>query len=178
MNHQHDNHFLLSHYRPVSNSYQACLSSLCSLHNQTVNIYSHLFGVVLFLFWAQETYNDLLTRYPTSNHEDILAFGVFFAGAITCFSISTIFHTLGSHSQRVYHTWLLLDVYGIFTIIVATVFAATFYGFYCERFWWKFYSTGVRTCHTHIWEGYGTKRSPDHRHRHRERNPMHKRPVS
>lgn len=143
MTYQYDNEFLLSHYRPVSNSYHACLSSLCYLHNQTGNIYSHLFGVVLFLFWAHQTYYDLAARYSTSDQGDILAFGVFFAGAIICFGLSATFHILGSHSQRVYHTWLLLDLYGIFVIMVATVFSATFYGFYCERFWWKFYSIGV-----------------------------------
>lgn len=144
MNHQYDNEFLLSHYRPVSNSYHACLSSLCYIHNQTGNIYSHLFGVILFLFWAHETYHDLSMRYSTIDQGDLFAFGVFFAGTIICFGISTTFHILGSHSQRVYHTWLLLDVYGIFIIMIATVFSATFYGFYCDRFWWKFYSTAVR----------------------------------
>lgn len=145
MNHQHDNEFLLSHYRPVSNSYHACLSSLCYLHNQTGSIYSHLIGAALFLFWAHGTYNDLSTRYPTADQGDLLAFGFFFAGVVICFSLSATFHTLSSHSKRVYHTWLLLDLYGIFLTMVVTVFSATFYGFYCERFWWKFYSIGVRT---------------------------------
>ncbi|TID24998.1 HlyIII-domain-containing protein [Venturia nashicola] len=143
MNHQHCNEFLVSHYRPVSNSYHACLSSLCYLHNQTVNIYSHLFGIVLFVFWAHKNHNDLLTRYSTSDHGDMLAFGVFFTGVITCFVLSTTFHILSSHSQRVFHTWRLLDIYGIFIVMIATVFSATFYGFYCERFWWKVYSIGM-----------------------------------
>lgn len=140
---QHDNEYLHSHYRRASNSYYACLSSLCYLHNQTGNIYSHLIGVVFFSAWAVQTYNELSKRYPTSDQNDLIAFGVFFAGAVICFGLSVTFHTLGCHSRRVYHTWLLLDLYGIFAMILGTVYSATYYGFYCERVWWKVYSIGV-----------------------------------
>jgi hypothetical protein len=140
---QHDNEYLLAHYRRVSNSYLKSLKSLFYLHNQTGNIYSHLIGVVLFISWAISTFNDLLTRYPTSDLNDILVFGGFFAGALTCFGFSAFFHTVGNHSHEVYHNWLLLDLYGIFALIVGTVFSGTYYGFYCERVWWKVYSIGV-----------------------------------
>lgn len=173
MSYQYDNEYVLSHYPPVSHSYHACLASLGYIHNQTGNIYSHLFGAGLFLFWARQTYNDLSTRYPTSDRGDVLAFGVFFAGAIICFVLSAIFHTLGSHSQRVYHTWLLLDLYGIFVVMVATVFSATFYGFYCERFWWKFYSVGV-SAHALFLERKCYCCSPDHHRCNSQRDPLHK----
>jgi hypothetical protein len=140
---QHDNEYLLAHYRRVSNSYLKSLKSLFYLHNQTGNIYSHLIGVFLFISWANSTFNDLLKRYPTSDLNDILVFGGFFAGALTCFGLSAFFHTFGNHSHEVYHSWLLLDLYGIFALIVGTVFSATYYGFYCERIWWKVYSIGV-----------------------------------
>jgi adiponectin receptor len=184
---QHDNEYLLSNYRRVSNSYHACLSSLGYLHNQTGNIYSHLVGVALFLAWAIQTYNDLLTRYPTSTRNDILAFGTFFAGALICFGLSATFHTLGSHSQPVYHNWLLLDLYGIFAIIIGTVYSGTYYGFYCERMWWRFYSVGVSkmdpfpsiiTVDTEIYEGkINIKLIADRRHRHHMRNLLHKTPI-
>jgi adiponectin receptor len=141
---QHDNEYLLASYRRVSNSYAKSLLSLFYIHNQTGNIYSHLVGVILFLSWAVSTFNDLLTRYQTSDLNDILVFGGFFAGALTCFGFSAFFHTVGNHSHEVYHSWLLLDLYGIFALIVGTVLSATYYGFYCERIWWKIYTTGVR----------------------------------
>lgn len=142
-NWQHDNEFLLTGYRRVSNSYSSCISSLLYLHNQTGNVYSHLFGALLFLSWPVQTYNDLLKRYSTSDLNDILAFSVFFAGAFLCFGFSSIFHTFGSHSHDVYKKWLLFDLYGIFALIVGTVFSGTYYAFYCERTWWMIYSTGV-----------------------------------
>jgi len=140
---QHDNEYLLASYRRVSNSYAKSLRSLFYLHNQTGNIYSHLIGVIVFLYWAHGTFNDLLTRYPTSDLNDILVFGGFFAGALTCFGFSAFFHTVGNHSHQVYHSWLLLDLYGIFALIVGTVFSGMYYGFYCERIWWKIYTIGV-----------------------------------
>jgi adiponectin receptor len=45
----------------------------------------------------------------------------------------------------VYHTWLMLDLYGIFVLIAGTVFSGTYYGFYCEPNYWIMYSLGVRS---------------------------------
>ncbi|KAF2673952.1 HlyIII-domain-containing protein [Microthyrium microscopicum] len=140
---QNENQYLLGHYRTVSNSYKSSLASLGYLHNQTCNAYTHIIGAALFGAWAFQAYNDILTRYPTSDFDDFLAFGVFFAGAFICFGLSATFHIFGNHSLKVYQTWLLLDLYGIFALIIATVYSGTYYGFYCEKFWWKVYSAGI-----------------------------------
>jgi len=142
-NWQRDNEFLLGNYRRVSNSYKSCIASLGYLHNQTGNVYSHLLGAGLFLSWAVKTYNDLSKRYPTSNAYDILAFGIFIAGALICFGFSATFHILGNHSRHVYDNWFLLDLYGIFVLIVGIVYSGTYYAFYCEPGWWQVYSIGI-----------------------------------
>lgn len=141
---QLENQYLLDHYPRASNSYKASLASLGYLNNQTGNVYTHIIGSIIFLSWAVQTYNDLLTRYPTSDFYDFLAFAVFFAGALCCFGFSILFHTFMNHSAEVNQTWLLMDLYGIFALIVATVYSGTYYAFYCERFWWQVYSIGVR----------------------------------
>ena len=143
---QLENQYLIGHYRTASHSYRACLASLGYLHNQTSNIYTHLVGAALFLSWAVQTYNDVLQRYPTSDFNDFLAFGVFFACALFCFGSSALFHLFMYHSERVNQIWLLFDLFGVFALIIATIFSGTFYAFYCERFWWKVYSAGVRIC--------------------------------
>ena len=43
-----DNEYLLSGYRPSSGSFRKSLNSLQHIHNETVNIYSHLLGAALF----------------------------------------------------------------------------------------------------------------------------------
>jgi adiponectin receptor len=43
---QQDNHYIISGYRPQSNSYIKSYKSLGYLHNETVNIYTHLLGAI------------------------------------------------------------------------------------------------------------------------------------
>lgn len=44
-----DNIHLLRGYRPLNESYTQCLASLFHIHNETVNIWTHLLGIPLFL---------------------------------------------------------------------------------------------------------------------------------
>lgn len=46
---QKDSPFIRYGYRPESNSTHACFSSWLYLHNETVNIYSHLLPGIVFL---------------------------------------------------------------------------------------------------------------------------------
>ncbi|PSN74190.1 hemolysin III family channel protein [Corynespora cassiicola Philippines] len=140
---QRDNEYLVGKYRSTSGSYRESLKSLLYLHNQTGNIYSHLIGAVSFFAYAFFTYGTISTRYPTADARDILAFGIFIGGAVICFGISATFHVFGNHSSHVYHTWLAMDLYGIFVLIVGTVYSGTYYGFYCEPQYWAIYSVGL-----------------------------------
>jgi adiponectin receptor len=140
---QRDNEYLHCHYRSPSNSYLESMRSLLYLHNQTGNIYSHLIGCIIFSAYAFHTYEMITTRYPTADMYDLLAFGIFLGSAIVCFGSSASFHLLGNHSSQVYHTWLMLDLYGIFVLITGTVYSGTYYGFYCETEYWVVYSVGV-----------------------------------
>lgn len=140
---QRDNEYLKNHYRCTTNSYRECLKSLSYLHNQTGNIYTHLIGAVFILFYAIYAYSNISSRYETADINDLLAFGVFVGSAVVCFGVSATFHMFGNHSSKVYHTWLQLDLYGIFVLIVGTVYSGTYYGFYCQKQYWVLYSAGV-----------------------------------
>jgi adiponectin receptor len=148
---QRENEYLLRHYRTASNSYRASLASLGYLHNQTGNVYTHLIGMALFMSWAVQTYNEVLQRYTTSDSNDFLVFTVFVACALFCFGSSACFHLFMHQSAHVNQTWLLFDLYGVFALITATVFSGTYYGFYCEREWWRVYSAGVCIPHKHLY---------------------------
>ena len=41
---QQDNEYVLAGYRQPSRSYKRCFQTLAYVHNETVNIYSHLIG--------------------------------------------------------------------------------------------------------------------------------------
>ncbi|KAH8676603.1 hemolysin III family channel protein [Tricladium varicosporioides] len=140
---QQDNEFLHSGYRKVSNSYRASLASLAYVHNQTANIYSHLLGALIFVAGGCFIYYSLVPRYQTADKYDLGIFASFFTGAFICFGFSAFFHAVGNHSHRVYHNWLLLDLYGILCLICGTVYSGTYYGFYCEPSIWITYSVEI-----------------------------------
>ena len=53
---QQDNQYILSGYRPQSNSFKRSFKSLAYLHNETVNVYSHL--IPAFVDFSQEGGED------------------------------------------------------------------------------------------------------------------------
>ena len=85
---QQDNHYILGHYRPASNSYLGSFQSLFYLHNESVNIHTHLLGAFLFFFMSFSIY-AFDTRSISS--QDIAAFLCFFAGAVSSRSPFTPF---------------------------------------------------------------------------------------
>ena len=93
-----DNHFILTHYRPTSDSFFTSFQSLFQLHNESVNIHSHLSGAWIFFFVALSLY--AFERHPVAP-ADIIAFLFFFSGAVICLGISATYHTLSNHSPKV-----------------------------------------------------------------------------
>ncbi len=93
-----DNHFILTHYRPESYSYAKSLQSLFYLHNESVNIHSHLLGVFLFAFISLSLY--VFERYNVRTG-DVAAFSCFFGGAVGCLGVSAGYHLISNHSPEV-----------------------------------------------------------------------------
>lgn len=93
-----DNHFILTRYRPTSNSFFICFQSLFQLHNESVNIHSHLSGAWIFFFTALSLY--AFERHPVTA-ADTIAFLFFFSGAVICLGISATYHAVSNHSPKV-----------------------------------------------------------------------------
>ncbi len=93
-----DNHFILTHYRPISNSFFTSFQSLFQLHNESVNIHSHLSGAWIFFFIALSLY--AFEPHPVT-WADTIAFSFFFSGVIICLGISATYHTVSNHSPKV-----------------------------------------------------------------------------
>ena len=134
---QQDNHYILSHYRPATYSYLGCFQSLFYIHNESVNVHSHLLGAFLFLFTGVSVF--LFESYVVTL-PDILAFSCFFAGAIACLGMSAIYHLTSNHSENVACFGNQLDYVGIVALITGSFVPSVYYGFYCEpalqqRYW-------------------------------------------
>ena len=140
---QQDNHYIQSGYRPASESFRRSFASLGYLHNESVNIYSHLIGAVLFMILGTLLYTVIKPRYNSATSSDILAFGFFFAGAALCLGMSATYHAISNHSPRVARFGNKLDYVGIVFLITGSFIPSIYYGFYCHPHLQELYWTMV-----------------------------------
>lgn len=142
-----DNHYIQTGYRPPSNSYTTSFLSLGHLHNESVNIYTHLIGAVLALFAGSVMYVKIRPRYDMATREDILVFACFFLGAMGCLGMSATYHTISNHSEAVAKFGNRLDYIGIVVLIWGSFVPSIYYGFSAEpglvRVYWTM--VGVST---------------------------------
>lgn len=128
---QQDNHFIRSGYVKQTDSYKECLNSLTYLHNESVNIYSHLLPSSIS-FWAVLFYiNYILPQYSnylgTWEKLNFLQFG---AAATFCMFMSSTFHCLKSHSHKVCKFGNQLDYFGIIILITCSLNSIVFFAYY------------------------------------------------
>jgi len=139
-----ENPYILGSYRPLTGSYSECLRSLAQLHNETMNVYTHLLGLGFFIISAYTFAYSLYASFQTATYEDAIVFSSFFFGLFTCLISSAGFHTFLDHSKRIYDRWLLIDFLGILSLIAGSWVPGVYYGFYCQRQIVRFYLTMVR----------------------------------
>jgi adiponectin receptor len=127
-----DNPSIHSGYRPVSYSSQRCFHSWTFLHNETVNIYTHLIPAIFSIF-AQVTLQAMLTRhFPQASLQDRIIFSINLLAGTTALLLSSMYHTLMNHSFHVSSLWLRIDYVGILTLILGSFFSGIYVGFYHE----------------------------------------------
>jgi adiponectin receptor len=140
---QQDNHYIHSGYRPASSSFKKSFASLGYIHNESVNIYSHFIGAVIFSTVAIVLYTAIKPRYESAAPSDVLAFACFFAGAALCLGMSGTYHTISNHSPTINRMGNKLDYVGIVFLITGSFIPSVFYGFYCHPHLQEFYWTMV-----------------------------------
>ncbi|KAI0427875.1 mPR-like GPCR protein [Xylaria sp. FL1042] len=128
-----DNPFIRHSYRPISRSTAACLRSWGFLHNETLNIYTHLIPAAAALFIGEAwVLSYLRQKYVNAGASDYLIFAFLLSASATCLGISSVYHTLMSHSREVEARWLRLDFVGIIVLIVGSFVSGIYVGFWCE----------------------------------------------
>lgn len=95
-----------------------CLASWTFVHNETVNIFSHVVGAAAFLVVVPAWCASLAApRWQQADAGDALACGAYLAGVAACFVLSAAFHTLMAHSEAVYLAGMKLDVQGVLALM-------------------------------------------------------------
>lgn len=129
-----DNAYILTSYRAESRSYVGSLRSIVShVHNESVNIWTHLAGAVAFPLYGLWLWRVVHPRYESADAHDVLVFSCFFVGALLCLVLSAACHTLMNHSPEVARWGNKLDYAGIVCLIVGSYMPALYYGFYCDE---------------------------------------------
>ncbi|CAN8103995.1 unnamed protein product [Discula destructiva] len=127
---KHNEH-IHSGWRVESNSYKECLKSMCYIHNETGNIYSHFLAavwmVVLGSWWSFYA-ND---RYPATGSDDAIVFFLFILGGTVCYLLSTAYHVFSNHSHVTHVFCLKLDFVGILIVTAGCFPPGLWYTFPC-----------------------------------------------
>ncbi|KAK6845221.1 hypothetical protein PG995_015331 [Apiospora arundinis] len=127
-----DNKFVRGGYRPESGSVKKCVQSWFYLHNETVNIHSHLIPAVLLFLGEIYLIAPLPFRYGHVGLGDYLIIAFFLLSTAVCFGLSALYHTLMNHSHRVEKQCLKLDFVGIIILILGAFFSSIYCTFWCE----------------------------------------------
>lgn len=135
-----DNQYIHTGYRPASNSYWKSAASLGYLHNESVNIFTHLIGAALAAITAITLYSTVLPRFLMATGEDVMVFSCYFLGAMACLGMSATYHTISNHSEAVAKFGNRLDYIGIVILIWGSFIPSIYYGFSAEpgliRLYW------------------------------------------
>lgn len=118
---QQDNHYILSSYVKETGSYWKCFKSLTYIHNETINIYSHLFPSLVICAAQIVLITSSATDSPTNLWWAKVNIFQFVCGALCCLSLSALFHLLKSHSQRVCKFGNQCDYFGIVIMITSSL---------------------------------------------------------
>ncbi|XP_002960615.2 heptahelical transmembrane protein 4 [Selaginella moellendorffii] len=137
-----DNEYILKHYR-VNWPLKQTILSMFSIHNETLNFWTHCVGFLLFVFL---TINVILTvEIPTLVAELLHAptarwpIYTFLGGAMFCLFSSSVAHLLGCHSERASYLLLRLDYAGIASLISTSFYPPVYYSFMCSPLWRNLY---------------------------------------
>lgn len=137
------NPYIRTSYRPVTPSAFRCLSSLLYLHNETVNIYTHLIPATIALLGNVLLYIYFSASFPEATWADQLVFHIYLTTSVICFGISSAYHTFLCHSAHFTDLWGRLDYIAIVLQILGSFVSGIYIGFYCKPELQKLYWTMV-----------------------------------
>lgn len=125
------NPYITSGYR-FSGNKMDCLKSAFKYSNETVNIWSHMIGLIIVLAIAFHSYPATAT-FSRSTNADTFVAALFFFAACKTLICSTMWHTMNSISdQTLMERFACVDYTGISLLIGASIITGEYTAFYCQ----------------------------------------------
>jgi len=111
--------YILLGYREQNKSNLNYLASILKIHNESVNIWTHMMGLLYFLYIISKnnSYNYIIILYDLT--------------AALCFLLSTLYHVYMPYSENNYLLLLHLDLYSIILNITTSNILVYYYWFWC-----------------------------------------------
>ncbi|SCW01562.1 LAFE_0E02410g1_1 [Lachancea fermentati] len=138
---QQDNDKILSGYVRETGSFRKCLESLTYMHNETVNIYTHLIPsatyLVLLMFFTDLF---LIPQFPSTTMSDYIIINFYLLGAFLCLMCSSCFHCLKQQSETHSDLWSKVDYMGIIILISCSTVSILYYGFHDHLLHFKIFT--------------------------------------
>lgn len=132
----------LRHNPHITHGYRVNLTlkqttfSLFHWHNETLNVWTHLGGLLLFVILALASYTTWLNRAVFG---ELFSSTVFFLSAMMMLLFSSIFHLYSCCSSGHYDFTAKLDYSGIAILIVGSYYPLLYYIYYCpDQYIWRY----------------------------------------
>lgn len=122
-----DNDFIRTSYRPLMNSYLLAFSSVFRLHNETVNIWSH---IIASLIYSAIFIRSTIYRQSYYSLIDYLMINSYCLINMITFTNSSFFHILNCLDKEIFDFWCKLDYFGIALLISSSIITWVYYAFY------------------------------------------------
>jgi adiponectin receptor len=122
--------YVFTNYRKPCDSYCYCVASTFYLHNEWVNIWTHMvgFAVSSWMLWESLSHGNILHS-------------LYSASSIVVFSSSVGFHIFNCHSDKVSRCVQCIDWYGIYSHVFFSTLLVSYYEFEGNYYYWIPYNT-------------------------------------
>ena len=129
----HGKYLDIEDVKDINNGCHSTMIILAGLHNETINIYTHLIPIFVIIFemvmnvWLTETVNIATNTYGIS--------------MVICFLFSVYYHIGCCRIPTQYNYILTIDLFGVYLIFFVSVLSGICVGWHCQRSYQIIYST-------------------------------------
>ncbi|XP_072165374.1 progestin and adipoQ receptor family member 3-like [Diadema setosum] len=131
------NPYITHGYRAFLSSGQ-CVKSLCRWSNETLNVWTHIFGFFLFLGLTIYDNTVVIPYYQGSTFDHVI-----YTGFLACYQFAMFasagYHLFSGANEDVYKRWFSIDLAGISVGILGCYIPGIYYAYCCFTFWRDIY---------------------------------------
>lgn len=120
------------HFHYIENGYRSnyefwdALMSLFTMHNETMNIWSHLIGFICVVIVGSNYIMD--TLYSDIPFFEYVTLQTYIVCAALCLFLSTVYHWFGCLSEQCHDGLLKLDLTGVAFLVAGSFIPGAYFG--------------------------------------------------